>query len=70
MELASIAYRISSDPQFASALKDKLQETLANIGIHLNEEQEKAVLLLLPQYQPSLAGAEGVNVMNIEPWAL
>jgi hypothetical protein len=70
MELASIAFRIASDPQFAAALTDKFQETLANIGVRLTEDQEKAVRLLLPRYQPSLAGAEGVNVMNIEPWAL
>ena len=70
MELAPIAFRIASDPQFAAALKEKFQETLANIGIRLTEEQEKAVRLLLPRYQPSLVGVEGVNVMNAEPWAL
>ncbi len=70
MELASIAFRIASDPQFAAELKDKFQETLANIGIRLTEEQEKAVRLLLPRCQPSLVGADGINVMNVEPWAL
>jgi len=70
MELAPIAFRITSDPQFAAALKDKFQETLATIGIRLTEEQEKAVRLLLPQYRPSLVGVEGVNVMNSEPWAI
>lgn len=70
MELASIAFRIASDPQFASDLKDKFQETLANIGIRLNEEQEKALRLLLPRYQTALAGTDGINVMNAEPWAI
>ncbi len=70
MELAAIAFRITSDPKFAAKLKDKFQETLADIGIRLTEEQEKAVRLLLPRYQPSLVGADGINVMNVEPWAL
>ncbi len=70
MELASIAFRIASDPQFAANLKEKFQETLLNVGIRLTEEQEKAVRLLLPRYEPSLVSTEGINVMNVEPWAL
>ena len=70
MELASIAFCIATDAQFALDLKEKFQETLANIGIKLSTEEEKAVQTLLPGFQSALAGNNGVNVLNAEPWAM
>ncbi len=70
MELAVIAYRFATDAQFALDLKERFQETLANLGLRLSAEEEKAVRLLLPGFQTALAGADGINVMNSEPWAI
>lgn len=70
MELAVIAYRYATDAQFAQDLKERFQETLATLGFRLSAEEEKAVRLLLPSLQTSLAGADGINVLNAEPWAI
>ncbi len=70
MELAVIAYRFATDSQFALDLKERFQETLATLGLRLSAEEENAVRLLLPGLQTSLAGVDGINVMNCEPWAI
>ena len=70
MELAVIAYRFATDDQFALDLKERFQETLATLGLRLSSEEEKAVRLLLPGLQTSLAGVDGINILNAEPWAI
>ena len=70
MELAAIAYRFATDAQFALDLKERFQETLSALGVVLTREEEKAVRLLLPSLQTTLAGSNGVNVLNSEPWAI
>jgi hypothetical protein len=70
MELAVIAYRFATDAQFALDLKERFQETLATLGLHLSAEEENAVRLLLPRLQTSLAGVDGINILNAEPWAI
>ena len=70
MELAVIAYRFATDAQFALDLKERFQETLATLGLRLSVEEEKAVRLLLPGIQTSLAGVDGINIVNAEPWAI
>ena len=70
MELAVIAYRFATDAQFALDMKERFQETLATLGLRLSVEEEKAVRLLLPGLQTSLASADGINMLNAEPWAI
>ena len=66
MSLATIAYRVSSDPSFASLLQQSPDDVLHSAGIVLTEEERTALQKILSV--PGMINDLLNQILKAEPW--
>lgn len=66
MSLATIAYRVSSDPSFASLLQQSPDEVLQSAGIVLTEEERMALQKIFDV--PDMINDSLNHILKAEPW--
>ena len=66
MSLATIAYRVSSDPPFASLLQQSPDDVLQSAGIVLTEEERTALQKILSV--PGMINDLLDHILKAEPW--
>ena len=66
MSLATIAYRVSSDPSFASSLQQSPDDVLQSTGIVLTEEERTALQKILSV--PGMINDLLDHILKAEPW--
>lgn len=66
MSLAIIAYRVSSDPSFASLLQQSPDDVLQSAGIVLTEEERTALQKILSV--PGMINDLLDHILKAEPW--
>lgn len=66
MSLAIIAYRVSSDPSFASLLQQSPDDVLQLAGIVLTEEERTALQKILDV--PGMINESLNHILKAEPW--
>jgi len=66
MSLATIAYRVSSDPSFASLLQQSPDDVLQSAGIVLTEEERTALQKILSV--PGMINDLLDHILKAEPW--
>ena len=66
MSLATIAYRVSSDPSFASLLQQSPDDVLQSAGIVLTEEERAALQKILSV--PGMINNLLDHILKAEPW--